>query len=229
MRLLKAEFQKITGVKWFAAILAALIFASSLVCFFYVSDGERSSYTPEQVETIKVFTAEFSDDPDGLSVFKQSCTNARKAIVMRLGEEYEKELEAGADERELEKKYEVIYTDPSTFLTHVFSERIDDASLLAAYESLNEVKSEFSTSVSLILSQSERNALALQTEYGMTPEDPLYQYQAYAYNKYKVVSDHAVVGEEYVFGWDKLFSFSYGDIFLFFAHCSFLAPKKVIL
>ena len=217
MSLLKAEIQKITGVKWFAAVLAALIFASSLVCFFYVSGGERSSYTPEQVETIKEFAAEFSVDSDGLVVFKQSCTNARRAIMMRLGEEYEKELEAGADEKELEKKYEAIYTDPSTFLTHVFSDKIDDASLITAYERLNAVKSDFDYGVDLILRQSERNAAELRTEYGMTPDDPLYQYQIYAYNKYKAVSDSVTVGEEFVFGWDKLFSFSYGDIFLFFA------------
>lgn len=179
MRLLKAEIQKITGVKWFAAVLAALIFASSLVCFFYVSGGERSSYTPEQVETIKEFAAEFSVDPDGLAVFKQSCANARRAIMLRLGEEYEKELEAGADERELEKRYEAIYTDPSTFLTYVFSDKIDDASLITAYERLNAVKSDFDFGVNLILRQSERNAAELRTEYGMTPDDPLYQYQIY--------------------------------------------------
>ena len=102
-------------------------------------------------------------------------------------------------------------------LYHVFSDNIDDASLITAYERLNAAKSDFDYGVDLILRQSERNAAALRTEYGMTPDDPLYQYQIYAYIKYKALSDSVTVGEEFVFGWDKLFSFSYGDIFLFFA------------
>ena len=81
MRLLAAEFKKITGVKWFAAILAVLLFASSLVCFFYVSDGERSAYTPDEAAAIKEFTYTYSNDPDGFSAFRQSCINARGAIM----------------------------------------------------------------------------------------------------------------------------------------------------
>ena len=217
MKLLKAEFQKITGVKWFAAILAALIFASSLVCFFYVSDGERSSYTNDEAAAIREFIVRYSDDPVGLEEYEQSCKNAKRAILASLSDEYEKELEAGANEKELEKKYEAIYSDPTTFLTHVFSDKLDDAALIDAFNRLNDVKADFDFGVDMILRQSERNAAELREEYGMTPDDPLYQYQVYAYKKYKAVSQTATVGEEFIYGWDKLFSFSYGDVFLFFA------------
>ena len=217
MKLLTAELHKLFCAKWFAALMAAFLFASSFVCFLFASGSERISYTQNEVETIKAFAQRYADDPEGLQIFSQSCTNARKEILLRLSEEYEKELEAGANEKELEKKYEAIYSDPVTFLTHVFSERIDDAALIAAYNRLNEVKSDFHLGVAMILKQSERNAAELREEYGMTPADPLYQYQIYAYDKYESVSEKAVVGEEIVFGWGTLFSFSYGDIFLFFA------------
>ena len=217
MKLLTAELHKALCAKWFSVLMAVLLFAYFLVCLMFASADEKMSYSQNEVETIKVFAQRYADDSEGFAEYKEACRSAALDIIQRLNLEYDMGLESGADEKELEKKYEAIYSDPATFLTHVFSERIDDASLIAAYSRLNEVKSDFHLGVAMILKQSERNAAELREEFGMTPADPLYQYQIYAYDKYKSVSEKAVVGEELVFGWDTLFSFSYGDIFLFFA------------
>ena len=217
MKLLVNEYRKLQGAKWLTALLAALLFASAVLCFFYVSNGERAAYSTKEVEMIRSFTERYKDDPDGLEAFKSACLDARAAIFKRIGEEYQKELDAGGNAEELDKKYEKIYTDPATFRTNLFDAQIDDASLIPAYEKLAAVKEDYDLGQALILTQARRNADELRKEYGMTPDDALYQYQIYVYEKYTAVSENAVVGDTFVSGWDRLFFFTYGDIFLFTA------------
>ena len=220
MRLIKNEFRKISGAKTVAALLAALLFASALTCFYFTG-GDRPAYSAEEEAEIKRFYEEFSADAAAYSAFDTARKKAASDIAEELARKYTEAIEKAGDDQkaiaDAEAEFEKAYSDPATFATHIYSDVADDITLISAFHELTEIKEKFEVGVNLILSQAERNAEELRTEYGMTPSDPLYQYQIYAYNKYKNVTENADVGEEFVHGWDKLLTFSYGDIFLFAA------------
>lgn len=220
MRLFKNEFKKVIGAKTVAALIVALLIASAVTCFYFTSD-KKTAYSAEDAEIIKQFYNEFSDDSEAYGAFVADRKKAAQAIAVQINQKYTEALEKAGDDKKAaeaaDEEYMKALSDPATFKTYIYSEKISDDVLISAFDELSGVKERYEIGVALILSQAEQNANELRREYGMTPDDPLYQYQIYSYNKYKNVSDNAVVGEEFVYGWDKLLTYTYGDIFLFAA------------
>ena len=211
--LFKYEFQKLFCIGATAALIAALLFGSVLVCLATVNKDEKTVYSPDQQAVIRDFFALYANDAEGLAAFRERQSQAFLSLQKQLADDYTAALAEGADEKELEKRF----SDPALFRTYLYSDNIDDAGLLAVFESMQAVKEAYAFGVGLILEQARHNASELREKYGMTPKDTAYRYQMYVYSKYDAVKNAADVGGYVTAGWEELFTFSYGDLFLFAA------------
>lgn len=203
MRQLLYEIKKLFGERLHIAIPALLLIACAVVCFLTV--GGRKEFTGAEAEgAVSEFYGKYSADPEGLEEFKARRSEAVSEKIAELSEKY------GGALPDLKKHPELIYT-------FVFSPTIPDGLLLDEFETASKRMTAFKTGVSAVIDQALTNMERLKSESGAGLADPLYQYQAYAYYKYSAVRDRAQVTAAPVRGWDSLFSWRYGGIFLFAA------------
>lgn len=217
MRLLFNEIKKLADARLHIVIPAILLIACAAVCFLTVpgSGGYSGAAADRAAEELY---AAFSHDPEGLEAFKERYHEAVKAKTGELLQKYGDALP------DLHKHPELLYT-------FVFSPDMPDSLLLRGFEETEARTNEYNTGVNTVIAQAVTNMERLKQDAGAGLSDPLYQYQAYAYLKYVNVRDNAAVGTAPVRGWDTLFSWNYGGIFLFasliiFANAVFIPEKR---
>ncbi|MBR6007403.1 MAG: hypothetical protein IK064_07210 [Clostridia bacterium] len=203
MRQLLYEIKKLFGERLHIVLPALLLIACSVVCFLTI-DGRKEFSGAEAERAVSEFYGRYSADPEGLEEFK---TLRSEAVALKLAELAEK---YGGALPDLKKHPELVYT-------YVFGSCIPDGVLLDEFETAKLRITAFDTGVSAVIDQALTNMERLKNESGAGLSDPLYQYQAYAYYKYAAVRDRAQVTAAPARGWDSLFSWRYGGIFLFAA------------
>lgn len=203
MKLLAYEIKKLFGERLHIVLPALLLIACAAICFLTV--GGRKEFAGAEAEgAVSEFYGRYSADPEGLEEFKARRSEAVSEKIAELSEKY------GGALPDLKKHPELIHT-------FVFSPHIPDSVLLEEFETASERMTAFKTGVSAVIAQALSNMGRLKNESGAGLSDPLYRYQAYAYLKYAAVRDRARVTAAPVRGWDSLFSWRYGGIFLFAA------------
>lgn len=229
MKLFLYEIKKLLCDRRLIVMTAALLLTAAVVCFITVNDAEAKFSGAASSKAIDAFVERYSDDPEGLTEFERQY---HAAVLKRMEELI---VEYGEADRPNDSNEPSILDSvpkhPELIYTYTFSPYIPDKLLISAFEETMGRLSEYRTGVVAILSQARTNMERLKKENNADLSDPLYQYQAYVYIKYENVRDNAVVGNSAVCGWDKLFTYSYGEIFLFaalilFANSVFIPEKQ---
>ena len=217
MKLLIYEIKKLFGERFPVLLPALLLAICAVACVMTVPD--RTAFSgADAASAVEAFYDAYAEDPEGLAAFE-----ARRdaAVAERLNE---LRLQYGAALPNLRKHPELLYT-------YTFSQAIADQLLLEEFETNAQRVSEYRAGVSVILEQARTNMERMKAERGADLSDPLYQYQAYVYQTYDRVRGGAAVESSALRGWDSLFGWSYGGIFLFaalllFAGGIFLPEKR---
>lgn len=211
------EIKKLFGERLPVLLSLLLLAACAVVCVMTIPD-ETAFSNPAASAAVEAFYDRCANDAEGLAAFE---AQRDAAVAERMTE---LRLQYGDALPNLRKHPELLYT-------YTFSQAIADQVLLKEYEETAQRVSEYQTGVSVILSQARTNMEQMKAERGADLSDPLYQYQAYVYQTYDRVRNEAAVQSSRVRGWDSLFGWSYGGVFLFaalllFANGIFLPEKR---
>ena len=103
MRLIKNEFKKVFGAKTVTALVAVLIFASALTCFYFTG-GEKPAYSAEEEAVIKRFYAEYSTDAEAFAAFDSARKKAASDIAEEIIQKYSEDIEKAGDDKKRYRK-----------------------------------------------------------------------------------------------------------------------------
>ena len=217
MKLFFYEIRKLRGERLPVLLPLVLLAACFVVCILTVPNRAAFSYDAASAAA-EDFYNRYAGDPEGLDAFSERRSAAIAERVTELRGQYGDALPN-------------LRKHPELLDTYEFSPAIPDALLLEEFEATSRRITAFRSGVSIILEQARTNMERRKAERGAGLSDPLYQYQAYAYQTYDRVRSGAHVTAAPVRGWDSLFGWSYDGIFLFaalllFASGIFLPEKR---
>lgn len=216
MKLFFYEIRKLLGERLPVLLPLVLLAACFVLCILTAPD--RTALSDDAASAAEDFYNTYAEDPEGLAAFAE---RRGAAVAARLAELREQYGDALPDLRK----------HPELLDTYEFSPAISDSRLLAEFEAAAQRIAAFRSGVRTVLDQARTNMERGRAERGADLSDPLYQYQAYAYQTYDRVRGGAKVTAAPVRGWDSLFGRSYDGIFLFaalllFASGIFLPEKR---
>lgn len=197
MALLRDEFRKLRGIRYFTVLLILLFGANLYICY----RGVAVDFRPEMRgyhKTVEAFTDLYREDP---AAYAETRAAMEAAIESYKRTEDEK---AAAD-----PNYSRNYRG-----SHCFSEEVDDELLLYNLDSRLEKFGMFDTQVEQILAQTEKSMRNMKRYEGLTMNDYRYAEQAYAHQTYAALLEETSPEFVYIRGWDRLFSFHYSDVLL---------------
>ena len=210
MKLFISECKKLFKAKRATAIVLTFLAASVLVCILSLKSAPiLTHYTKEQINVINSFSREYADE-EKFSAFEELVSAESDRINDILRAEYEEAVKADKSKAELQKMFPM-----ERYETHVYSDIIPDRLLMYNLFQRTNAVNEYEGTVRIILAQAKQNAETLRNDMNLTADDPLYQYQIYAYTTYKTVSENTDVNINAVCGWDKLLTYTYTDLFIF--------------
>ena len=197
------ELRKVAVTRWLV-ILLILLFAGNLtVCMTFDEYTARDrAADKEAARLLALHRTDSAEYENTLREMRDACQNKLYEFL-----EYSQIAAAeGLPAKSL---------DDEEFQSHIFCDEISDMLLISATHAVDENRKEYERGLRSILQQAKNNAKELRDRYGLGIDNYAYRYQAYVYNVYAALEKQADVGSDLVFGWDKLFSYSYGDMFLF--------------
>ena len=210
MKLFISECKKLFKAKRVAAIVLTFLTASVLVCILSLKSAPiLTRYTKEQINVINNFSREYADE-EKLSAFEELVSAESDRINSILRAEYEEAVKTGKSKTELQKMFPM-----ERYETHVYSDIISDRLLTYNLFQRTNAVNEYEENVRIILAHAKQNADTLRSDMNLTADDPLYQYQIYAYTTYQNVLENADVNKNVVCGWDKFLTYTYTDLFIF--------------
>lgn len=223
------EIRKYRGARWLLFLLAGLMLASFLVCWFVLKEDGIKKYGKDADKTFAEMVSYYSENDEEREELRKSSAEQSNALFAQVLNEWMEEKEAsGLGDAYPPLDMENIGEKTCTYLN---GSSIPDSVILGAIDSKEQYATTLFESIETVLDQARRNAARLEAEGasgGM--DDDLYYYQAKVYNTYKPLAESIQIENEPVIGWQELFEYSYSDVFLFFSlllfACGVFLPEK---
>ena len=207
MSFLRFEARKLLRFRFLLVLIAVLLISSATVCFFTT----QPLFSPSNADVVRDFVDTYIRDADACNAWYEAFSaelNKKQPALYRAWEE------------EVAKNGLISFDrfclmHPDLYDTHIYSDRISDRELWQIYKKIDTTANNYRKQLENIFGQSKSYAEYLYKRFGCGMENDEYRYQVYVYEKYKNVEKNAAVDRQLVTGWEELFSYSYGDVFLF--------------
>ena len=207
MNLFRFEARKLLRFRFLLVLIALLLISSATVCFFTT----QPLFSRSDADVVRDYVDTYIHDEDAYEAWYKEFSAALSAKQPALIAAWEEEVAKNG----LIPFDGFCLSRPDLYDTHIFSDRISDRELWQIYKKIDTTANDYQQGLKNIFGQSKAYAEYLYKRFGCGMENDEYRYQVYVYEKYKNVEKNAVVDRQLVTGWEELFSYSYGDVFLF--------------